>query len=80
MFLHYKFHNNTMGKTIKQRLVDEINQSGMTTIELARKAGVTPNMISQYRHTKKMPSLETFALLCMAIDASADYILGLKKS
>ena len=68
-----------MEKTIKQRLIDEINQSGMKTIELSKKTGVTPNMISQYRNTKKLPTLETFALLCKALDVSADYILGLTK-
>ncbi|MDR3294194.1 MAG: helix-turn-helix domain-containing protein [Clostridiales bacterium] len=63
---------------IKKRLIEEINNSGMTTVELSKKVGVSPEMITQYKTTKKMPSLTAFAKLCEALDISADYILGLK--
>jgi len=65
-------------KTIKERLVEEINLSGLSPTEIAKRIGVSREMITQYKNTKKMPSLETFALLCKALDASADYILGIK--
>ncbi|MDR3263822.1 MAG: helix-turn-helix domain-containing protein [Clostridiales bacterium] len=64
---------------IKKRLTEEINNSGMTTVELAKKVGVSPEMITQYKTTKKMPSIAVFAKLCEALDVSSDYILGLKK-
>ncbi len=51
--------------------------SGMTNIELATKISVSPEMITQYYTTSKMPSLETFEKLCRALDVSADYLLGL---
>ena len=61
----------------KKRLREEIQQSGITTVELAKKVGVSPEMITQYYTTKKFPSLETFYKLCKALDISADYLLGL---
>ena len=65
-------------KTIKERLIEEIKMSGMTTVEIARQIGISSEMITQYKTTKKMPSLETFALLCKVLDVSANYILGLE--
>ena len=66
-------------ETIKERLSEEIKNCGLTTIELAKRIGVTPEMITQYKTTKKMPKLDTFAKICKELDVSADEILGLKK-
>lgn len=62
---------------IKKRLSEEIKNSPLTMAEIAGKVGVTPEMITQYCTTKKLPKLDTFAKLCNALDISADYILGL---
>lgn len=62
---------------IKERLSEEIKNSGMTTVEIAKKLGVSPEMITQYKTTKKMPRLDTFAKLCEILDVSADEILGI---
>lgn len=62
---------------IKKRLAEEIKNSGLTTVEIAKKIGVSPEMVTQYRTTKKLPKLETFAKLCKELDLSANYILGL---
>ncbi len=64
---------------IKERLSQEIINSGLTTVQLAKKVGVSPEMITQYKTTQKMPSIETFTRLCIVLDVSADYILGLKE-
>lgn len=69
---------NETGQIIKQRLREEIRNSGLTTAEIARRVGVSPEMITQYTTTKKLPKLDTFAALCKALDVSADYILGIK--
>lgn len=66
-------------ETIKEKLSEEIKNCGLTTIELAKRIGVTPEMITQYKTTKKMPKLDTFAKICKELDLSADEILGLKK-
>lgn len=62
---------------IKTRLSEEIASSGLTTVEIAKKIGVSPEMITQYRTTKKLPKLDTFARLCKALDLDANYILGI---
>ncbi len=45
--------------------------------EISAKVGVSPEMITQYCTTTKLPKLDTFAKLCKALDLSADYVLGL---
>ena len=62
---------------IKQRLIEEIKNSGLTTTTIAKKIGVSPEMITQYSTTKKLPKLDTFAKLCKELDLDANYILGL---
>ena len=63
---------------IKQRLGEEIKNSGLTTIEIAKRINVSPEMITQYKTTKKLPKLDTFAKLCKELDLDANYVLGLK--
>ena len=63
-------------KIIKERLSEELKASGLTTIEIAKRIGVSPEMITQYRTTKKLPKLDTFAKLCKELDLDANYILG----
>ena len=61
---------------IKKRLSEELRNSGLTTIELAKRIGVSPEMITQYCTTKKLPKLDTFAKICKELDLDANYILG----
>ena len=67
-----------MVEIFKQRLSEEIKQNNLTTKQLADMVGVSPEMITQYCTTKKLPSLETFEKLCKALSVSADYLLGLE--
>lgn len=64
--------------SIKSRLSAELKNSGLTTVEIAKRVGVSPEMITQYKTTKKLPKLDTFAKLCKELDLSADEILGIK--
>ena len=66
-----------MVKKKKNRIKDEIKNSGLTTVEIAKRVGISPEMVTQYVTTKKLPKLDTFARLCKELDVSADYILGL---
>ena len=66
-----------MDDCIKKRLNEEIKNSGLTTIEISKKVGVSPEMITQYCTTKKLPKLDTFARLCKELDLDANYILGI---
>ena len=53
-----------LSNQIKQRLSEEIKNTGLTTIEIAKKVGVSPEMITQYKTTSKMHSIKTIARLC----------------
>lgn len=68
-----------MYATIKARLRDELKNCPLTTIEIAKRVGVSPEMITQYITTKKLPKLDTFAKICKELDLSANYILGLSE-
>ena len=65
---------------IKQRLSEELKNSGLTTIEIAKRIGVSPEMVTQYRTTKKLPKLDTFAKLCKELDLDSNYILGITEN
>ncbi len=67
-----------MNETIKQRLTEEIRSSNLSVKDLAKAVGVSPEMITQYCTTKKLPRLDTFAAICKALNVSADYLLGLR--
>ena len=62
---------------IQQRLRDAIRQSGMSQKEIAEKVGIHPSTVNKYIRTDKFPSIDTFALLCRALNVSSDLILGL---
>lgn len=63
---------------IKKRLSEELKNCNLTTVEIAKKVGVSPEMVTQYSTTKKLPKLDTFAKICKELDLSANYILGLE--
>ena len=63
---------------IKNRLVEEIKNSGLTTGEIAKRVGISSEMVTQYCTTKKLPRLDAFAKLCKELNLSSDYILGLR--
>ena len=67
-----------MYEIIKERLVEELNNCPLSTKEIATRIGVSPEMVTQYKTTKKLPKLDTFAKLCKELDLSAAYILGLE--
>lgn len=70
-------YNNIMEESIiKMRLSEELRNSGLTTIEIAKRIGVSPEMITQYCTTKKLPKLDTFAKICKELDLDANYVLG----
>ncbi len=64
-------------QAFKTRLKEELENSKLTVRQLAEKIGVSPEMVTQYYTTKKLPKLDTFVRICKALNVSADYLLGL---
>ena len=62
---------------IKEKIQEEINNSGMTRVEIARRLGVTKQTVSCYALGKKMPALDTFANLCEVLDVDPAELLCL---
>ena len=60
---------------IREKLIDAINNSGMTQTEIATKLGIRQSVVSDYLRGKKMPSLDTFANLCKILDVDSADIL-----
>ena len=79
MKLTFSYYFYMKEDLIKQRLKQEIKNSNKTIKEIANLLGVSPEMITQYCTTKKLPRRDTFAKLCEILGVSADYILGLKE-
>ncbi len=68
-----------MNEIFRERLLEEMRANNLTTTSLARLVGVSPEMITQYYTTKKLPRLDTFVKICKALHVSADYLLGLSE-
>ena len=65
-------------RIIKERLTEELKTCGLSVIEIAKRINVSPEMVTQYKTTEKLPRLDTFAKMCEELDLDANYILGLK--
>ncbi len=64
---------------IQARLRQAIKNSGIEQKEIARLVGVSPQTISKYMRKDIFPALDTLAKLCVVLEVSADYILGVSK-
>ena len=64
-------------KQIKNRIAREIEMSGMKQCEIAKAINVHPSAITQYLNGRSAPALDTLAKLCVLLDVSADYLLGI---
>jgi transcriptional regulator with XRE-family HTH domain len=55
-------------------------QKGFTQVELAEKIGIIQALISDYEHDKIRPHAEMVARFALALDVSADELLGIERS
>ncbi len=65
---------------IKARLKEELENCGMKYTDIAKAVEINVALLSQYRTTNKLPSLETLARICEVIGADANYILGISNN
>ena len=63
---------------IREKLIFEIENSGMTKTEICRLIGISTAAMAQYKSGRAMPALDTFAEICKVINADANEILGIK--
>lgn len=67
-------------QNIQNRLRTAIKESGMQQKEIARLIGVSAQTVSKYMKADIFPALDTLAKLCIILDVSADYILGIDQN
>ncbi len=66
-------------RQIQQNIAEAIKQSGLTQTELGKRLGVSQQTISHYVKGDKLPALDTFANLCVALDVDPTEILCTKQ-
>ena len=62
-------------KTIQNRIVETIKNSGMSQTKLAKELNVSQSAVAHYVSKDILPSLDTLAKLCIVCDVSPEYIL-----
>lgn len=66
---------------IREHLADTLQKlranSAMTQDELAEVVGYSRQAITQYERGVRTPNIEFAVALCLALDCSADYLLGI---
>lgn len=63
---------------IRNNLIEAIKSSGKTQTQLAKELQVTQSCIAHYIKGDILPSLDTFANLCVLLDLDPVEILDLK--
>ena len=60
-----------------ERFNELIKDSGKTQVQIANEIHVSKQCVTDYKSGKSMPSVETLYLICLCLDVSSDYLLGL---
>ena len=61
----------------QQRLTEELKASKYTQKEITNALGITESNLTNWKKGENAPSLETFYRLCILLEVSADYLLGI---
>ena len=64
---------------IQENLMREIKNSGLSQTEIAKRLGIKQPTIAQYISGRAMPSLDTFANLCVLLDIEPADVLNTNK-
>lgn len=64
---------------IRKKLVCAIRESGLSQTEIARRLNIKQQTVQQYLSGRAMPSLDTFANLCVVLDIDPAEILCISK-
>lgn len=62
---------------MKERLKEIRLEKGLTQKQLALAVGLTETALCNYEKGIREPSLDVLKQLCIVLDVSADYLLGL---
>ncbi|RTZ99519.1 MAG: XRE family transcriptional regulator [Deltaproteobacteria bacterium] len=65
-------------ETLGKRIARLRKQNGLSQAQLAKKIGITPGLVSDYERNRLRPHAEMTARFALALQISADELLGLK--
>lgn len=65
-------------QVIQKNIAKAIVQSGLSQAEIGKRVGVSQQTVSHYVKGDKLPALDTFANLCLALDVNPNDILSEK--
>ena len=68
--------NNIFGNKLKLLRL----RAGLTQAELAERINISASAVGMYEQGRREPDNETLLKLCLALNASVDYILGMSKN
>lgn len=63
-------------KIFKERFNEVLKYTDKTQVQIAYECGISKQSMTAYK-AGAMPSVEVLKKLCIALDVSADYLLGL---
>lgn len=67
-------------ETLGQRIARLRKGRGISQVELAEKIGIVQVLISDYENDKLRPHYEMIIRIALALDVTADVLLGMKKT
>lgn len=62
----------------QERLIQELKTSKYTQKEIAKKLHIAESNITNWKNGQNIPSLEVFYELCLLLEVSSDYLLGIE--
>lgn len=61
----------------QERLIQELDNSSLSQKQIAEKLHIRESNITNWKKGENIPSLEVFYNLCVLLEVSSDYLLGL---
>jgi len=66
----------THEKVFAQRMALVRRKQGLSQLALSIRTGLKPSAISHFETGRRAPSLKNIVVICIALQASADFLLG----
>ena len=62
----------------KERFIEELKNSSLTQKQIAQALHISEGNITNWKTGKNVPSLDLLYKLCVLLEVSSDYLLGLE--
>jgi len=76
MYFRIIYGNNIRMNKFAERLTETMRAINITKAELARRVGISEDMVYDYCKGRGNPSLDILILICNELDETSDYLIG----